>query len=194
MWFLRSCVLVLAGSALLSGVVSGQASVHSTVSTLPTFAAAAAATGISISVGSGAVQSLGNVTDNTTNNFPTPVSITLTWDLHPSTASIQVIGHFANASTAMTSGPVSIPSSWIRGRVLTPGIANAPTTFTAFTQNATGGVGSPGGSLTLASQPVLGYSKTGTLTFDLQLQLDLTGRSLSAGSYSGTLNIRAVTQ
>ena len=194
MWFLRSCVLVSAGSALLSGVVSAQASVHSTVSTLPTFAAAAAATGISISISSGAVQSLGNVTDNTTNDFPTPVSITLTWDLHPSTGSIQVIGYFANASAAMTSGPVSIPANWIKGRVLTAGVNSAPTTFTPFTQNAVGGVGSTGASLTLASQLVLGYSKTGTRTFDLQLQLDLTGQSLSAGSYSGTLNIRAVTQ
>jgi hypothetical protein len=167
--------------------------VHSTVSTPPTFAAAEA-TGISISIGSGAVQSLGNVTDNTTNNFPTPVSITLTWDLHPSTGSVQIIGYFTNASAAMTSGPVSIPSSWIKGRVLTAGVNGAPTSYTAFTQNATGGVGSPGSSLTLASQPVLGYSKTGTLSFDLQLQLDLTGRSISAGSYSGTLNIRAVTQ
>lgn len=194
MWFLRSCLLACAGSALLSGVVSAQASVHSTVSTLPTFAAATAAAGISISIGSGAIQSLGNVTDNTPNNFPTPVRITLTWDLHPSTGSVQIIGYFANASSAMTSGPVSIPSSWIKGRVLTAGVNSAPTSYTAFTQNATGGVGSPGGSLTLASQPVLGYSKSGTLSFDLQLQLDLTGRSLSAGSYSGTLNIRAVTQ
>jgi hypothetical protein len=175
-------------------VLSGQASVHSTVSTLRTFAAAAAVSGISINIGSGAIQSLGNVTDNTTNNFPTPVSITLTWDLHPSTGSIQVIGYFANASAAMTSGPVSIPSSWIKGRVLTAGVNSAPTTYTAFTQNATGGVGSAGGSLTLASQSVLGYSKTGTLTFDLELQLDLTGRTISAGSYGGTLNIRAVTQ
>jgi hypothetical protein len=46
----------------------------------------------------------------------------------------------------------------------------------------------------LLNQPILGYSKTGTLTVDLQLQLDLTGRTLAAGSYSGTLNIRAVTQ
>ena len=193
MWFLRSCVLGVASSALFSGVASAQASVHSTVSTVPTVAAAAV-TGISISIGSGAIQSLGNVTDNTTNNFPTPVSITLTWDLHPSTGSIQVVGYFANASAAMASGPVSIPSSWLKGRVLTAGINSAPTTFTAFTQNSVGGVGSPGASLTLASQPVLGYSKTGTLTFDLQLQLDLTGRSIAAGSYSGTLNIRAVTQ
>ena len=42
--------------------------------------------------------------------------------------------------------------------------------------------------------PVLGYSKTGTKTIDLELQLDLVGRVLAPGNYTGTLNIRAVTQ
>jgi len=122
------------------------------------------------------------------------VGITLTWDLAPSTGAVQVIGYFSNPAAAMTSGPVSIPSSWIRGRVLTTGVQGAPTTYTAFTQSGAGGVGSAGGSLLLFSQPILGYSKTGTQTVDLQLQLDLTGRTLTTGSYSGTLNIRAVSQ
>ena len=51
---------------------------------------------IAVSVGSGAIQSLGSVIDNAANNFPSPVSITLTWDLHPSTGAVQVIGYFAN--------------------------------------------------------------------------------------------------
>ena len=33
-----------------------------------------------------------------------------------------------------------------------------------------------------------------TQTIDLELQLDLVGRVLTPGAYSGTLNIRAVTQ
>jgi hypothetical protein len=55
-------------------------------------------------------------------------------------------------------------------------------------------VGISGGSLSLATQPILGTSKTGTRTFNLELQLDLTGRVLTPGAYSGVLNIRAVTQ
>ena len=194
MWFLRSCLVACASALLLGGVAGAQASVRSTVSRVPAFASTTAAGEISISVGSGVVQSIGNVIDNTTNDFPTPVSITLTWDLQPSTGAVQVIGYFSSASAAMSAGSASIPSSWINGRVLTAGIDGAPTTYTAFTQNGVGGVGSAGGSLTLASQPVLGYSKAGTRSFDLQLQLDLTGRVLTPGSYSGTLNIRAVTQ
>ena len=193
MFSLRSCLVTVVGSALLTRVASAQASVHSTVSSLPT-ASAALAGSIAVSVGSGAIQTLTSVTDNAENNFPSPVSITLTWDLHPSTGFVQVVGYFTNPAAAMTSGPVSVPSSWLRGRVLTPGAQGAPTAYTAFTQNAVGGVGTAGGSLSLFTQPILGYSKTGTRTIDLDLQLDLTGRVLTPGSYSGTLNIRAVTQ
>ena len=193
MRFLRSCVTTCLCSALLSGVASAQASVQSTVSSLPTVSAALAGS-IAISIGSGAIQTLGTVVDSVANDFPSPVSITLTWDLHPSTGSVQVIGYFTDPAAAMTSGQVAIPASWLKGRVLTVGALGAPTTYTAFTQNGGGGVGTAGGSLSLLTQPILGYSKTGTQTIDLQLQLDLVGRGLAAGSYSGTLNIRAVTQ
>ena len=193
MSYLRSCVVAFAGALLLTRAASAQVGVQSTVSSLPTVSAAIAGS-IAVSVGSGAVQTLATVTDNVANAFPTPVSITLTWDLHPSTGNVRVIGYFANPAAAMTSGAVSIPSSWLRGRVLTAGIPGAPTTFTAFTQNAVGGVGMAGGSLSLLTQPVLGNSKTGTRTFNLDLQLDLTGRVLTPGAYTGTLNIRAVTQ
>lgn len=193
MWLLRSSLVACVVSALFARVTSAQASVQSTVSSIPTASPALAGT-IAISIGSGSVQSLGSVIDNAENNFPAAVNITLTWDLHPSTGAIQVIGYFANPTAAMTSGPVAIPSSWLKGRVPTADVTGAPTAYTAFTQNGIGGVGTAGGSLLLFSQPVLGYSKTGSRTVDLQLQLDLTGRVLAAGSYSGTLNIRAVTQ
>jgi hypothetical protein len=193
MWFVRSCNVAFLGSMLLTGAAGAQASVQSTVSPLPSTSAAIAGS-IAVSVNAGATQALGSVSDNVANSFPSPVSITLTWDLHPSTGAVQVIGYFSNPESAMSSGPVSLPSSWLKGRVSTAGVPGAPTTFTAFTQTAVGGVGMPGGSLSLVTQPVLGYSKTGTLTLDLELQLDLTGRVLTPGSYSGILNIRAVTQ
>lgn len=190
---LRSCLVALATLALLTSAASSQPRVQSTVSSLPT-ASAALAGSITVSVGTGATQTLTSVTDNAPNDFPSPVGITLTWDLHPSTGSVQVLGYFANPAAAMASGPVSIPSSWLKGRVLTAGVQSAPTTFTPFAQNGVGGIGSAGGTLLLFKQPVLGYSKTGTVTVNLDLQLDLTGRVLTPGAYSGTLNIRAVSQ
>jgi len=192
MWFLRLCVVACAGSAPLSGVASAQGGVQSTVVGVPT--SAVMASSIAVGVSSGAIQTLSSVIDNAANNFPSPVTITLTWDLQPSTGAVQVLAYFANPVAAMTSGPVAIPSSWLQGRVMTSGTPGAPTTFTPFTQNAVAGVGAAGGSLALMSQQVLGNSRTGTRTIDLELRLDLTGRVLTPGTYTGTLNIRAVTQ
>lgn len=188
----RWCLLELASLALLASAARAQPAVQSIVSAVP--GSPAIESSISVAVSAGAVQSLGNITDNVVNNFPTPVTITLTWELHPSTAHVRVIGYFANPALAMASGPVGIPSSWIKGRVLTADVTGAPTTFTPFIQNAIGGVGSAGGSLSLMTQSILGHSKTGSQTIDLELQLDLVGRVLTPGNYSGTLNIRAVTQ
>jgi hypothetical protein len=189
----RPCLLGLSTAfALISSAANAQPGVQSTVSAVP--ASPAIASSISVAIGAGAVQSLGNVTDNAANNFPTPVTVTVSWELHPSTGNLRVIGYFVNPAAAMASGPVGIPSSWIKGRVLTAGAAGAPTTFTAFTQGVVGGVGSTGGSLSLMTIPILGNNKTGSRTINLDLQLDLVGRVLTPGNYAGTLNIRAVTQ
>lgn len=192
MKFLCSCVIGFAGSVLLCVEASAQGGVQSTVAGVPMSAVVAST--IAVSVTSGAIQALPSVTDNVANNFPSPVTITLTWDLVPSTGAVQVLAYFANPAAAMTSGPVAIPSSWLQGRVMTASAPGAPTTFTPFTQSAVGGVGTAGASLSLMTQPILGYSRTGTRTIDLELQLDLTGRVLTPGTYTGTLNIRAVTQ
>jgi hypothetical protein len=69
-----------------------------------------------------------------------------------------------------------------------------PVGFTAFTQNAVGGIGTAGGSLRLFSQAITGINKNSSRTDNLNLQLDLTGMALAPGTYTGTLNIRAVTQ
>jgi hypothetical protein len=70
-----------------------------------------------------------------------------------------------------------------------------PTTFTAMTENAVGGVGSAGGTLHLFSVNITGGNKNATRTDDLDLQLNLVGfPTLAAGAYAGVLNLRAVTQ
>lgn len=171
-----------------------------TVSTARIVSLAATKTGkLTMGVISGAAQTLGTLTDNTTNNFPTPVVIQTQWDLNPGqTGSVNLIGWFATPSQALTNGVgTNIPSSRMKGK-LTPG-APAPTsfpaTFTAFTQNAVGGIGTAGGSLRLFQMNISGANKTQTRTDNLSLQLDLTGAGvLPPGTYSGTLNIEAVTQ
>ena len=70
-----------------------------------------------------------------------------------------------------------------------------PVAFTALTQNDVGSVGSAGGSLRLFSVNISGSNKAAARTDNLDLQLDLSGLPpLPAGTYTGVLNLRAVTQ
>jgi hypothetical protein len=153
--------------------------------------AATAPSALTVTVTSGAVQTLANVTDNAVNNFPTPVGIQTSWDVNPGqTSSVSLIAYFSVPAQALL-GPTQIPSSRVLGR-MTTGI---PAAFTALTQNPVGGVGTAGGSLRLFSVNIGGANKTGTRNDNLDLQLNLVGfPTLPAGAYVGVLNIRAVTQ
>ena len=58
-----------------------------------------------------------------------------------------------------------------------------------------GGIGTAGGSLRLYSLNIAGGNKKSSRTDNLDLQLDLVGLpTLPPGLYSGTLNLRVVTQ
>ena len=146
----------------------------------------------SIGVTSGMVQNLPNVIDGTTNNFPSPVVIVTQWNLNPGqTNTVNLIAYFSVPSQALIGGATQIPSSRIRGRVTT----GLPVAFTPMSQNAVGGIGTAGGSLRLFSQVITGINKNSSRTDNLDLQLDLVGfPTLAPGTYSGTLNLRAVTQ
>ncbi len=121
-----------------------------------------------------------------------PVAITQTWVLNASRATVTLIGWFANASQALTSGgssPVYIPTSEVLGQVTT----GSPTTFTAFT--ATPGTGQPGvtgASLVLTSTAITNTNRSATRTDNLNLEINLTSQpQLPAGNYTGTLNLQA---
>lgn len=146
---------------------------------------------LTVGVLSGMVQNLANVQDNALNNFPTPVVIITQWNVNPGqTNTVDLMAYFTTPAQAMVGGATLIPSSRLRGRMAT----GLPVAFTAFTQNAVGGIGIAGGSLRLFSQLITGINKNASRTDNLDLQLDLVGTSLAPGTYTGTLNIRAVTQ
>jgi hypothetical protein len=138
------------------------------------------------------VQTIAGVADNTVNNFPSPVVIQTSWNVVPGqTNTVDLIAYFSVPSQAMTGGSIQIPSSRVLGRMAT----GLPAAFTALSQNGVGGVGSPGGSLHLLAVNIGGGNKNASRTDNLDLQLDLVGfPPLPAGSYSGVLNLRAVTQ
>jgi hypothetical protein len=145
---------------------------------------------LTVGVLSGMVQNLPNVADNALNNWPTPVVIITQWNVNPGqTNTVDLMAYFTAPAQALV-GSIQIPSSRVRGQMTT----GLPVAFTPFTQNAVGGIGTVGGSLRLFSQNITGVNKNSSRTDNLNLQLDLTGMTLAPGTYSGTLNIRAVTQ
>ena len=154
--------------------------------------AAAAASTLTVTIQSGAIQTIAGVADNAVNSFPSPVVIQTAWNVNPGqTNTVNLVAYFSLPAQALVSGSTTIPSSRVLAR-MTTGI---PTTFTAIAQNGIGGIGPAGGSLGLFSVNIGGPNKNSSRTDNLDLQLDLVGLApLPAGTYAGVLNIRAVTQ
>ncbi|MEA2722577.1 MAG: hypothetical protein QOH59_348 [Gemmatimonadales bacterium] len=154
--------------------------------------AAAKAGELIVTIQSGAVQTIAGVTDNALNAFPAPIVINTDWNVKANqTNTLNLVAYFTLPAQAMVGGTTQIPSSRLQGRMAT----GLPTSFTAFTQNGLGGVGTVGGSLRLFSVNVTNGNRRDDRTDNLDLRLNLVGfPPLAAGSYTGTLNIRAVTQ
>lgn len=147
---------------------------------------------LSVTVTSGAVQSIPSLTDNAINSFPSPVVVRTDWNLNPGqSASVELMASFPVPSQALSGAGTQIPSSRVLGRMTT----GLPVTYTAISQGPVAGVGTAGGSLRLFTQAINGGNKVGSRNDDLDLQLNLTGfPTLPAGTLSGTLTLQAVTQ
>jgi hypothetical protein len=190
---LRLCLSLLVSGAILALGAREARAQAGTVSAARVIALVATKTSqLSVTVTSGAVQSIASLTDNAVNNFPTPVVITTGWDVNPGqTNTVNLMAYFTAPAQALSGGSTQIPSSRVLGRVTT----GLPVAFTAITQNAVGGVGTAGGSLRLFAQNITGANKKTSRTDNLDLEINLVGfPTLAPGTYSGTLNLRAVTQ
>jgi hypothetical protein len=190
---LRLCLSLLVSGAILALGAREARAQAGTVSAASVIALVATKTSqLSVTVTSGAVQSIASLTDNAVNNFPTPVVITTGWDVNPGqTNTVNLIAYFTTPAQALSGGSTQIPSSRVLGRMTT----GLPVAFTAITQNAVGGVGTAGGSLRLFAQNITGANKKTSRTDNLDLEINLVGfPTLAPGTYSGTLNLRAVTQ
>jgi hypothetical protein len=190
----RGLPVLLAGLALGWGSAEAEAQAGAAPGPVQVITLASARiNSLSVTIAAGSVQSIPSLTDNAVNDFPTPVTIQTQWDVNPGQVnSISLVAYFTTPSQALAGGTVQIPSSRVLGRMTT----GLPTTYTPFTQAAMAGVGTAGGSLVLFSDNIIGTNKgILTRTDNLALQLDLAGfPDLPVGTYSGTLNIRAVAQ
>jgi len=189
----RLCLSLLAsGVALALGAREARAQSGTVAAARVISLLATKTSQLSVTVTSGAVQSIPSLTDNAVNNFPSPVVVTTGWDVNPGqTNTVNLIAYFTTPAQALSGGATQIPSS----RVLAQMTTGLPVAFTAITQNAVGGVGTAGASLRLFAQAISGPNKKSSRTDNLNLQINLVGFPILApGTYTGTLNLRAVTQ
>jgi len=186
---IRRAALLLAATAT-AGVAQAQSGLLSNTATVTINATKQAA--LSIAINSGGTQTMASLADNVVNTFASPVNITTTWDINPSASSVTLVGYFSNPTQALANGTDYIASSLVKGRLGTSGAFNP---FTgAVVIGGASSVGVAGGTLSLFSQAITGTNKKSSRTDDLYLQIDLTGQSVTAGTYAGTLNLRAITQ
>jgi len=116
-----------------------------------------------------------------------PTVISTSWNVNPGlTGAVSLYGYFSTPAQALNDGGSNdIPTSLVMGRMTT----GTPATYTAFTQ--TNPVGPAGGGLALFSETITGGNKIKTRSDNLDLRIDLTGQTLPAASYTGTLHIQA---
>lgn len=127
---------------------------------------------------------IASIAAGTTTNFPS-LNVTAAWNLTAGTT-IRLVGWFATPAAALTSGANNIASARVLGR--TGAAAYAP-----FTGAVSSGLGVAGGTQQLWSVNATPLNSTATTNLDLQL--DYTGQpSPNAGTYTGTLNLRAIVQ
>lgn len=179
---LLGSVAVLAASAALSATASAQ--VLSGTGNVSLTATLSQALTVSVTGGSSVNFAL---TANAATNGDVPTIVRTAWNLNPGQiGAVSLYAYFDVPALALTDGAGgNIPSSWVMGQMAT----GTPTSYTAFTQ--TNPVGPAGGSLALFTTNITGINKNSSRTDNLNLRIDLTGRTLSAGTYTGVLRMQA---
>lgn len=191
MFTVRSLRLAAVAATLL--ISKSAAAQSGLLSNIPTVSLTAVKqTTLTVAINSGSSQNLASLADNAVNNFATPVNITTSWDINPSASAVVLVGYFGNPTQALANGTDFIASSLVKGRLGTSGAFNPFSGAVVTGGAASAGVAS--GTLQLFSQAITGANKKSNRTDDLYLQIDLTGQSATAGTYTGTLSLRAITQ
>ena len=175
-------VLLVSALALVAGSAEAQVGTLSNGPVTVTLNATQAST-LSLTTSVASVN-IASIAAGTTTNFPS-LNVTAAWNLTAGTT-IRLVGWFATPAAALTSGANNIAAARVLGR--TGAAAYAP-----FTGAVSSGLGVAGGTQQLWSVNATPLNSTATTNLDLQL--DYTGQpSPNAGTYTGTLNLRAIVQ
>lgn len=182
----------------IASLVASPAAAQTLASSLATVALSATKPGrLSVTPTSNATQSVASVADGTTTQFgPGPVGITTQWDVKPGqTSSIRLIGYFVSAAAALTDGAgTNIAASEVEARMSTvAGMTWTPFSGAALVAGAQT-FGTNGATITFWDVPISGLNKKSSRSDALDLRLNLTARAtpLPAGTYTGTLYLRAI--
>lgn len=120
-----------------------------------------------------------------TNAGSVPVAVTVNWVLLPIRTSISVYGYFTNAAAGLAhsspANPIDIPSSRVEVSVNGGGYA-------AFNQTVP--FGAAGAGRRVAQQAITVLNLLGQRTDTLRLNINLSGYTLPADTYTGSLRIR----
>jgi hypothetical protein len=179
----RSALLLALSSLVAASAAQAQVGTLSNIASVALTATQASTLVVTANTGAASIAS---IAANTTTDFAPAVNVTTAWNLTGG-ATVQLVGYFGTPSQALSdAGTNYIASSRVEGRI-------GAAAFLPFTAAAVGGAGVAGGSLVLFSQ-ALG-ALAGSRTDDINLRLNYTGQPApAAGTYTGTLNLRAVVQ
>jgi hypothetical protein len=179
----RSALLVAVLVAVAAGRVEAQVGLTSNTATVSLTATKLATLTVTPAA---STATLASITDNSSANNFSAVSLTTDWNLTAGT-SVNLVGWFATPAQALANGASLIPSSRVEGRV-------GAAAFAPFSGAALGSVGVAGGSQVLFTEAV-GGTLQGQRVDQLDLRLNLVGAPTTvAGNYTGTLNLQAIVQ
>jgi hypothetical protein len=124
--------------------------------------------------------------------YAQPISVGIGWALRPLQANyVYLVAFFTSSAEALRSGTDLIPSAYMEGSV------DGGTTWQPFTAtlNLPTTQATAGNALQLyRSGWVPLFNWNGTRNVDLHLRVNLTGRSVPIGEYSGTLFVQVLAQ
>ena len=152
---------------------------------------------LSITLNSGATQSIASLTPAAVNNFNGgPANVTTAWVLKPGRTAVALYAYFDSPTSALLhtdpNNTTDVPAAAIKAQLNGAGAHNglSNSLVSTFGGTATG--------LQLFSQTITGTTKNSSRTDTIGLELDLSGPAngqdmtqLPADTYTGTMHIRA---
>ncbi|HEU5170046.1 MAG TPA: hypothetical protein VFU46_05890 [Gemmatimonadales bacterium] len=167
---------LLAATLLLAPQLQAQAGLSSDLRTV-TLAATKPAS-VTVSLPSGGFARLPRALASGANDFA-PIPVVTSWELDPGqTATVSLLAYFDLPARALASAAGAIPASAVHGAVG----QEVPRSFTA-------------GAVVLFTEPISTGNARGERSDELRVRIQVTDfGALPAGTYTGTLNLVAVTQ